>query len=102
MGPLAEFCLLGLLHFTKGVPRLRADQCAHHWDHYQVAELRGGIVLVLLLGAIGTEVAGLAKAFGMYTIGVNRAHIEPRLGRERSQTSALNRGGSRWHNACLS
>ncbi len=75
VGPLAEFCLLGLLHFTKGVPRLRADQCAHHWDHYQVAELRGGIVLVLGLGAIGTEVARLAKAFGMYTIGVNRAGV---------------------------
>ena len=26
VSPLAEFCLLGLLHFTKGVPRLWADQ----------------------------------------------------------------------------
>lgn len=30
VGPLAEFCLLGLLLFTKGVPRLRTDQQAHH------------------------------------------------------------------------
>jgi phosphoglycerate dehydrogenase-like enzyme len=72
VGPLAEFCLLGLLHFTKGVPRLWADQRAHHWDHYPVAELRGGTVLVLGLGAIGTEVARLTKAFGMHTIGINR------------------------------
>ena len=72
VGPLAEFCLLGLLHFTKGVPRLWADQRAHHWDHYPVAELRGGTVLVLGLGAIGSEVARLTKAFGMHTIGINR------------------------------
>ncbi len=75
VGPLAEFCLMGLLHFTKDVPRLRADQRAHHWDHYPVGELRGGTVLVLGLGAIGTEVARLAKAFGMHTIGVNRRGV---------------------------
>ncbi len=75
VGPLAEFCLMGLLHFTKDVPRLRADQRAHHWDHYPMGELRGGTVLVLGLGAIGTEVARLAKAFGMHTIGVNRRGV---------------------------
>jgi len=75
VGPLAEFCMLGLLHFTKGVPRLEADQRAHHWDHYPVPELRGGTLLVLGLGAIGTEVARLAKAFGMRTIGVNRRGV---------------------------
>jgi phosphoglycerate dehydrogenase-like enzyme len=72
VGPLAEFCLLGLLAFTKGLPRLRADQQAHHWDHYPVPELRGGTLLILGLGAIGTEVARLAKAFGMRTLGINR------------------------------
>lgn len=73
VGPLAEFCLLGLLAFTKDLPRLRADQQAHHWDHYAVDELRGATVLILGLGAIGTEVARLAKAFGAHTIGINRA-----------------------------
>ncbi len=71
-GPLAEFCLLGLLYFARGVPRLQADQRAHHWDHYPVGELRGGTVLVLGLGAIGTEVARRVKALGMQTIGINR------------------------------
>jgi len=75
VGPLAEFCLLGLLHFTKGAPRLQADQRAHHWDHYPVPELRGSTLLVLGLGAIGTEVARLAKAFGMRTLGVNRRGV---------------------------
>jgi phosphoglycerate dehydrogenase-like enzyme len=75
VGPLAEFCLLGLLAFTKDLPRLGADQKAHHWDHYPVGELRGGTLLILGLGAIGTEVARLAKAFGMLTIGINRGGV---------------------------
>ena len=89
VGPLAEFCLMGLLHFTKDVPRLVADQRAHHWHHYPVPELRGGTLLVLGLGAIGTQVARLAKAFGMHTIGVNRAgasdssHVEEVYSSER-------------------
>lgn len=72
VGPLAEFCLLGLLALTKGLERLRDDQRAHHWDRYPVAELRGRTLLILGLGAIGTEVARLAKAFGMRTIGIDR------------------------------
>lgn len=72
VGPLAEFCMLGLLALTKDLPRLRADQQARHWDHYPIAELRDRTLLILGLGAIGTEVARLARAFGMRTIGVNR------------------------------
>jgi phosphoglycerate dehydrogenase-like enzyme len=63
---------MGLLALTKDLPRLQADQRAHHWDHYPVAELHGRTLLILGLGAIGTEVARLAKAFGMHTIGINR------------------------------
>jgi phosphoglycerate dehydrogenase-like enzyme len=73
VGPLAEFCLLGLLALTKGLPHLRSAQRAHHWDHYPVAELRGATLLVLGLGSIGTEVARLAKAFGMHTLAINRS-----------------------------
>ncbi len=72
VGPLAEFCMLGLLTLTKGLARLQADQRAHRWDHYPVAELRGRTLLILGLGAIGTEVARLAKAFGMHTLAINR------------------------------
>ncbi|MGN6167786.1 MAG: D-2-hydroxyacid dehydrogenase [Solirubrobacteraceae bacterium] len=71
-GPLAEFCMLGLLYFTRSIPRLQADQRAHRWDQYPVAELSGATLVVLGLGAIGTEVARVAKAFGMRTIGVSR------------------------------
>ncbi len=71
-GPLAEFALLGLLAFAKGLPRLRADQRAHRWGHYPVAELSGQTLLIVGLGQIGEEVARLAEAFGMRVIGVNR------------------------------
>ncbi len=73
--PLAEFCLMGLLAFAKDLPRLRADQLARHWDHYPVGELRDQTLLILGLGAIGTEAARLAKAFGMHTIGINRRGV---------------------------
>ncbi|MEO8888885.1 MAG: D-2-hydroxyacid dehydrogenase [Jatrophihabitantaceae bacterium] len=76
-GPLAEFAILGLLAFTKGLPRLLADQHAKRWDHYPVAELAGATVLVVGLGSVGAQVARLAKAFGMRVIAVNRSgHTE--------------------------
>ncbi|MGN6869160.1 MAG: D-2-hydroxyacid dehydrogenase [Solirubrobacteraceae bacterium] len=71
--PLAEFALLGLLAFTKGLPRLLADQHAHRWGHYPVEELSGRTLLIVGLGQIGIEVARLAAAFGMRVIGVNRS-----------------------------
>lgn len=71
-GPLAEFCMLGLLYFTRGVPRLQADRPGRRWDQHPVAELNGQTLVILGLGAIGTEVARVAKALGMRTIGVNR------------------------------
>ena len=71
-GPLAEFAILGLLAFTKGLPRLLADRQSRRWDHYPVAELAGATVLVVGLGSVGTEVARLAKALGMRVVGVNR------------------------------
>ena len=71
-GPLAEFCLFGLLAFAKGWRRLAGDQARGRWDHYAVAELRGRTALVVGLGRIGAEVARLARCFGMRTVAVRR------------------------------
>jgi phosphoglycerate dehydrogenase-like enzyme len=73
VGPLAEFALFGLLAMSKGLPRLLADTTARSWEHYPMGELAGRTVLVVGLGSIGTEVARLAKAFGMRVIAVNRS-----------------------------
>jgi phosphoglycerate dehydrogenase-like enzyme len=73
-GPLAEFAMLGLLAFAKHLPARMADQRARHWpaEHERVAELRGQILLLVGVGAIGTETARLASAFGMHVIAVKR------------------------------
>jgi phosphoglycerate dehydrogenase-like enzyme len=71
--PLAEFALFGLLAFTKGLPRLLADQRARSWGHYPVAELAGRMLLIVGLGQIGAEVARRAAAFDMRVVGLNRS-----------------------------
>lgn len=70
--PLAEFCLFGLLAFTKDLPRLLRDKQERRWEHYPFAELAGRTVLLVGLGKIGEEVARLARCFGMCTIGLRR------------------------------
>jgi phosphoglycerate dehydrogenase-like enzyme len=73
-GPLAEFALLGMLAFAKRLPQRLADQREHRWPDRQepVGELRGRTLLVVGLGAIGSETARLAKAFGMEVLAVKR------------------------------
>ncbi len=74
---LAEWAVLGLLAFTKGLPRLLADQAAHRWGHYPVRELTGQTLLIVGLGEIGREVARAARALGMHTLGVRRSMPSP-------------------------
>jgi phosphoglycerate dehydrogenase-like enzyme len=72
-GMLGEFAMLGLLAFTKDLPRLLTDKAAQRWDHRAVRELRGQTLLIVGFGSIGEEVGRLARAFGMRVIGVNRS-----------------------------
>lgn len=69
---LAEFAVLGLLAFTKDLPRLLRDARARQWDHYAVRELAGQRLLVVGLGHIGRETAQLAQALGMHVTGMRR------------------------------
>jgi phosphoglycerate dehydrogenase-like enzyme len=73
-GPLAEFAILGLLAFAKDLPQRRRWQHERHWPEGQtpVGELRGQTLLLVGVGAIGTETARLAGAFGMYVLAVKR------------------------------
>ena len=73
-GPLAEFAILGLLAFAKDLPQRRRWQHERHWPEGQtpVGELRGQTLLLVGVGAIGTETARLAGAFGMHVLAVKR------------------------------
>ena len=70
--PLAEFALLGLLHFAKGMPRLAQHQAERHWQRHAMTLLRGSRVLLVGLGGVGREVARLLAAVGVEVRGVGR------------------------------
>jgi len=74
--PLAEHALLAMLYFTKDVPRRLDEQRAHRWERYCGRELRGQTVGIVGLGAVGVEVARLARAAGLRTVGVKRSPVE--------------------------
>jgi phosphoglycerate dehydrogenase-like enzyme len=74
---LAEWAMLGLLAFTKDLPRLLAAKTEHRWEHYPVRELAGQTLLIVGLGEIGREVARSARALRMHTLGVRRSLPEP-------------------------
>jgi phosphoglycerate dehydrogenase-like enzyme len=67
--PLAEFALLGLLHFAKDMPRLAREQAARHWELHATGLLRGSRVLLVGLGGVGREVARLLAAVGVEVCG---------------------------------
>jgi phosphoglycerate dehydrogenase-like enzyme len=76
-GPLAEFAILGLLAFTRDLRRIQEDQAARRWPHYAIDDLDGRRIVVLGTGVIGAQVARVAKALGMDTVGVNRSGGTP-------------------------
>ncbi|MDB5542019.1 MAG: D-3-phosphoglycerate dehydrogenase [Devosia sp.] len=70
--PLAEFAMLGLLHFFRDIPGLDRMKAAKHWERYTVRGLDGARVLVVGLGALGSAVARDAAHFGMEVWGTRR------------------------------
>ena len=70
--PLAEFTLLGLLHFAKDMPGLARQQAERHWERHATSLLRGSRVLLVGLGGVGREVARLLGAVGVEVIGAGR------------------------------
>jgi glyoxylate/hydroxypyruvate reductase A len=70
--PLAEFTLLGLLHFAKEMPTLARWQRQQHWQRHTSGVLAGTTAVVVGLGGIGREVCRLLGAAGLTVYGCGR------------------------------
>jgi glyoxylate/hydroxypyruvate reductase len=70
--PLAEFALLGLLYFAKGMPQLAAWKAERHWERHTSTQLAGRRALVVGLGGIGQAVARLLSLAGVEVWGAGR------------------------------
>ncbi|HMH93208.1 MAG TPA: D-2-hydroxyacid dehydrogenase [Streptosporangiaceae bacterium] len=71
--PLAEFAVMGALHFIKGVPQLKQRQRARHWERYTTRQLAGQRALVVGLGGMGRQAAASFAALGVEVWGLGRA-----------------------------
>jgi phosphoglycerate dehydrogenase-like enzyme len=72
--PMAEFTIGSMLQWVKQTKALLENEKEQLWDRkLQMEELCEKTVLILGVGAIGSEIARLAKAFRMRTIGVNKS-----------------------------
>lgn len=72
--PMAEFTIGMMLQHVKQMRILWTNEQTKTWERkLPMGELYGKTLLILGIGAIGGEVARLAKAFNMKTIGVNRS-----------------------------
>jgi phosphoglycerate dehydrogenase-like enzyme len=71
--PMAEYTIAMMLQTTKKMKQWYDNERAHHWGRQlKIGELRDKTVVIAGTGAIGSEIARLAKAFRMKTVGVNR------------------------------
>ena len=77
--PLAEYTLMSILMFRRQVPEMFADQGERRWRSFASTDLVGRSLAVVGMGSIGREVARVASAFGMRTVGVKRtvAGVDP-------------------------
>jgi phosphoglycerate dehydrogenase-like enzyme len=82
--PIGEHVLGLLLALARRFPSAFRHQASRHWGQQEIwdeavrpRELRGQTLLVVGLGAIGREVARLARAVGMRIVAVTRSGRDP-------------------------
>jgi phosphoglycerate dehydrogenase-like enzyme len=77
--PIAHSAIAGLLVLARGFARWRVAQQRHEWaPHPRAAlprDLRGQTLLIVGVGAIGNEIARLARALGLRVVGVRRTPV---------------------------
>jgi phosphoglycerate dehydrogenase-like enzyme len=77
---IAHTAIAGLLMLARNFPRWLEDQRAHRWNPMRPPDvprdLPGQTAVIVGLGHIGSEIARLAKAFGLHVIGIRRSAID--------------------------
>lgn len=76
---VAEFAVGMLLWSAKRFGELHAQQRQHRWHELPLDSLSDKTALVLGLGAIGSRIVNLLRAFGMRVLGIRRS-TEPLAG----------------------
>jgi phosphoglycerate dehydrogenase-like enzyme len=69
----AEFALTALLMLNHGVPHFVTRQRERRWDPRFTTTIEGKTLVIVGVGAIGVEVARLARRFGLRVLGVSRS-----------------------------
>ena len=77
--PLAEFCLMSMLMYSRGLTRMLKMQSQKHWERYAGTDLIDRTVVIIGMGNIGQKVTEIAKSFGMKVIGIKRTISETDL-----------------------
>lgn len=73
--PIAEFVLAAMLCHEKDLPRTWITEPPEQWNRARLGTLAGRTCVVVGLGAIGTEVARRAVAFGTRVIAVRNRPV---------------------------
>jgi phosphoglycerate dehydrogenase-like enzyme len=71
--PIAQWTMMFMLAAAKGLRPWLDRQANREWKSHESDELTGRVCGIIGLGAIGLEIARLAKAFEMQTVGVRRS-----------------------------
>ncbi|MGI6358198.1 MAG: D-2-hydroxyacid dehydrogenase [Bacillota bacterium] len=70
--PLAEFCLLVMLMFSRRLWHTLAMQQQRVWERFTGSDLRGKTLTIFGVGRVGRKVSEFAQAVGMHVIGIVR------------------------------
>ncbi len=70
--PLAEFAVMAMLMHQRGALHMVAAQRERTWERFAGSDSEGRTLVIVGLGAIGTQVARVAKALRMRVVGVRR------------------------------
>jgi phosphoglycerate dehydrogenase-like enzyme len=77
--PLAEFCIMAMLMWSRNYWQMQRDQQARRWERFGATDLQGRTLGVVGVGNVGREVARMAQALGMRVLGNKRtvAGVDP-------------------------